>query len=45
VTGVVDNGGALETHASISLWNQPEGENNHTPAWDVFKIPPAEPPK
>jgi hypothetical protein len=45
VTGVVAKGDTLETYASIYLWNQPPGENNHTPAWDVFKIPPADPPK
>jgi hypothetical protein len=45
ITGVVAQGSAVETHASIYLWNQPEAENNHTPAWDVFKIPPADPPR
>lgn len=29
--------------AAIYLWNQPEMEANHTPAWDVFDIPPAPP--
>lgn len=43
VTGVVDDGGKLETHAALYLWNQPPDENNHTPAWDVFKIPPPTP--
>lgn len=32
-------------HAALYLWNQPELENNHTPAWDVFKIPPANRPE
>jgi hypothetical protein len=45
VTGVVINKGAVETHAALYLWNQPENESNHTPAWDVFKIPPVDPPK
>jgi len=41
VTGVVVNqNGDVSTYASIYLWNQPSDENNHTPAWDVFKIPP-----
>jgi hypothetical protein len=43
VTGVVDDGGTLKTYASLYLWNQPADENNHTPAWDVFKIPPPAP--
>lgn len=45
VTGVVTQGTTVETYSSIYLWNQPEAENNHTPAWDVFKIPPSEPPQ
>jgi len=45
VTGVAVEGGKVTTHGAIYLWNQPEGENNHTPAWDVFKIPPSPPPK
>jgi hypothetical protein len=41
MTGVVVNqNGAIATHGAIYLWNQPSTENNHTPAWDVFKIPP-----
>src|SRR5262249_3852543 len=45
MSGVVDDGaGHLATHGAVYLWNQPEEENNHTPAWDVFKIPPAPPP-
>jgi hypothetical protein len=39
ITGVVVNGSNVETHGAIYLWNQPETENNHTPAWDFFKIP------
>jgi hypothetical protein len=45
VTGVVVENGQVETHAALYLWNQPEDEHNHTPAWDVFKIPPNPPPK
>ena len=26
-----------------SLWNQPEAEHNHPPAWDNFAIPPPPP--
>jgi len=47
VTGVVTTPGASEpkTYGAIYLWNQPADENNHTPAWDVFKLPPTPPPK
>ncbi|EYF06801.1 TolB family protein [Chondromyces apiculatus] len=45
VTGVVADGNTVQSFASVYLWNQPEAENNHTPAWDVFKIPPASPPQ
>jgi hypothetical protein len=27
------------SYAAIYLWNQPD-EDNHTPAWDLFKTPP-----
>jgi hypothetical protein len=40
VTPVVVTGGAVTTYQALYLWNQPAAENNHTPAWDVFKIPP-----
>lgn len=26
-------------YPALYLWNQPENEGNHTPAWDVLKIP------
>ena len=39
ITGVVVSGGSIETHGALYLWNQPETENNHTPAWDFFQIP------
>ncbi|HEX7604772.1 MAG TPA: hypothetical protein VF316_24305, partial [Polyangiaceae bacterium] len=40
---VVDGQGNVTTFAALYLWNQPANENNHTPAWDVFKIPPPPP--
>jgi hypothetical protein len=39
---VVDRGEvdvSVATYSALYLWNQPEMENNHTPAWDVFQIP------
>ena len=45
VTGIVKEGDTLTTYPSLYLWNQPAGENNHTPAWDVFEIPPVPPPE
>ncbi len=45
ITGVVVDGASVETHGALYLWNQPEGENNHTPAWDFFDIPPPPPPQ
>jgi hypothetical protein len=38
VTPVVDAGGTVTTYPALYLWNQPAGENNHTPAWDNFSI-------
>jgi WD40-like Beta Propeller Repeat len=41
VAGVVRNEtGQLSTTPALYLWNQPAMENNHTPAWDLFQIPP-----
>ena len=40
LTGAVVEGGKVSSYGAIYLWNQPAEENNHTPAWDVFKIPP-----
>ena len=41
ITGVVvDGSGTITTYPALYLWNQPAGENNHTPAWDYFAIPP-----
>ncbi len=45
VTGVVTEEGKVSTYSALYLWNQPEAENNHTPAWDIFKIPPAPTPQ
>jgi hypothetical protein len=41
---VADAQGSLTTYGSLYLWNQPAQEHNHTPAWDVFQIPPRPPP-
>lgn len=35
---VVDGSGTVKTYSALMLWNQPETENNHTPAWDVFQF-------
>jgi WD40-like Beta Propeller Repeat len=43
IAGVVTEDGKVTTSAALYLWNQPENENNHTPAWDIFKIPPSPP--
>jgi hypothetical protein len=42
---VVDGSGNVTTYAAIYPWNQPEAEHNHTPAWDVFQLPPPPTPK
>jgi hypothetical protein len=44
ITSIVESGGKISTHGSIYLWNQPATENNHTPAWDTFKVPKVPPP-
>jgi hypothetical protein len=38
VTPLVDTAGLVTTYPALYLWNQPAGENNHTPAWDNFGI-------
>ncbi|HEY1554661.1 MAG TPA: hypothetical protein VGF94_07470 [Kofleriaceae bacterium] len=38
VTAVVVEGSTITTYPAFYMWNQPAGENNHTPAWDVFQI-------
>jgi hypothetical protein len=43
VTAVVVKGSTITTYASLYLWNQPETEHNHTPAWDLFALPPPPP--
>lgn len=35
---VVDAAGKIETFPALYVWNQPELEANHTPAWDLFEI-------
>jgi hypothetical protein len=40
---VVDASGSIATYAALYLWNQPNSEHNHTPAWDVFQLPPPPP--
>jgi hypothetical protein len=40
---VVDSKGTVTTYHALYLWNQPDAENNHTPAWDNFQIPPQGP--
>ena len=40
VTGIVVEGSTITTYPALYLWNQPGDEHNHTPAWDVFAIPP-----
>jgi hypothetical protein len=44
VTAVVVTGSTVTTYNALYLWNQPETEHNHTPAWDVFALPPSPPP-
>ncbi len=39
VAPIVVENGAVKTYSALMLWNQPEAENNHTPAWDVFQLP------
>jgi hypothetical protein len=45
VMGVVVDGDQITSYPAIYLWNQPTDTSNHTPAWDVFKLPPVPPPK
>ncbi len=40
MAGVIkDETGQVTTTPALYLWNQPATENNHTPAWDTFRIP------
>ncbi len=36
LTGIVVEGGTIQTYGSIYIWNQTATDNNHTPAWDYF---------
>jgi hypothetical protein len=40
---VVGPGGTMKTYSALYIWNQPEAEHNHTPAWDEFQLPPPPP--
>jgi len=40
VAPIVVTNGMVKTYSALYLWNQPEMEHNHTPAWDVFMLPP-----
>jgi hypothetical protein len=44
-TVVQQTDGSLQTYGAVYLWNQPPAENNHTPAWDKFKVAPQPPPQ
>lgn len=35
---LVDGEGKITTYPALYLWNQPQGEANHTPAWDLFQL-------
>jgi hypothetical protein len=39
VTPVVVEGSTVTTYAALYLWNQPDNEDNHSPAWDTLQIP------
>ena len=39
VTPIVVSGKTVTTYSALYLWNQPEAEANHTPAWENFRIP------
>jgi hypothetical protein len=41
---VVDSAGKITSYSALYLWTQPESEHNHTPAWDIFQLPPPPPP-
>ncbi|GAC1580660.1 MAG: hypothetical protein NVS3B20_26530 [Polyangiales bacterium] len=40
VAPVIVSGTVITSYPALYLWNQPELEHNHTPAWDVIKLPP-----
>ena len=43
VAPIVVSGGQIKSYPALYFWNQPELENNHTPAWDIFKLPGTDP--
>ncbi|APR87271.1 Hypothetical protein A7982_12620 [Minicystis rosea] len=45
MTAVVTKGSEVQTYPALYMWAQPSDEANHTPAWDVFQIPPTPPPQ
>ena len=45
MTAVVTKGSEIQTYPALYMWAQPADESNHTPAWDVFQIPPPKPPQ
>ncbi|MEZ4298830.1 MAG: hypothetical protein R3B70_28020 [Polyangiaceae bacterium] len=42
---VVTSAGEILTYPGIYVWNQAKDTSNHTPAWEVIEIPPADVPK
>jgi hypothetical protein len=44
ITAIVVENGQIQTYPAIYLWYQRRTTSNHTPAWDVFRIPPVPPP-
>jgi WD40 repeat protein len=38
VAAITVENGVVTTYPALYLWNQPENESNHTPAWDDFEI-------
>jgi hypothetical protein len=40
ITPVVVTAGVMQTYAALYLWNQPDNEGNHTPAWEYFQLQP-----
>jgi hypothetical protein len=45
VAPIVITGHTVKSYAALYFWNQPETQHNHTPAWDVFALPPPPPVK
>ena len=39
MTAVVTDEINVQTYPAVYLWNQDLTTSNHTPAWDVFRIP------